>query len=666
MLAKVLPSQKQIDLFNKSVTDTLQSAKIVPHTRGSVFAENHFEISPEAKGATTGKFIPRVWQREILDVYASIEYEDVVWLKPSRTGASKIVCATLTQCAVQHKFNCLVFNPDDGDSDYFVKTEIDPILRDLDILQPLRMFGSKKFDTMNFKQLNGCLWQFLGGASPKHYRGRSVDLVILDELSGFAAQIGKDGDASFLAKIRITESPFGKRIRQSSPLALPHCQITAALKQCDFVFKFRAPCPGCEKEQYMDFYEDGSKGVRWDQETKGLTVSERAETACYRCEHCEKDFTYAKMQQACESGRWATDDGKHWLKKGRIYSKQGHRNEKRWAVGFQSNCFLSPAFTFEEFATEYLEAKRELAAGRDGPMKTVTNTRLGRATDPDSSVVNIDYRTIRRKNAMEYPDEMKIPAQVLGIVSPCDVQGDRIEVLDVGFAEGEESFALNHTVLPGDTNRPEVWEQLSRHWRERTYETADGRHLGIFLHGIDHGGHWTEQVEHFCREHGPREFLAIKGRLGVNEPVAQFPRRPTQSGCWLVINNTDTTKTTIMKRLAYERDEELWVNPGCINFPYPLDGYENFDERFYKQVVSETRIVSPTGKVEWKQSGLNEALDLLSMALCLIRVGQMPQYGLKLKNLGNVNADELDPYESVYRKKYDLTEIGRRLKQRSG
>lgn len=660
-----LASEQQCRHFESAIASVLEQSKVVPHTRGSVFAREHFKISPEAKGATTGDFVPRVWQKEILDVYNSTEYQDVVWLKPSRTGATKIVCSTLTQAAVQHKFNCLVFNPDDGDSDYFVKTEIDPILRDMDVLQPLRMRGSKKFDTMNFKQLLGCLWQFLGGASPKHYRGRSVDLVILDELAGYQPQIGKDGDASFLAKIRITESPFGKRIRQSSPLELPSCQISRALGECDFVFKFKVPCPSCEKSQYMDFFEDGSKGARWDQETKGLSISERADTACYRCEHCSEDFSYAQMQAACELGRWETDDGSHWLHHGRIYNEDGHRNEKRWAAGFQSNCFLSPAYSFADFATEYLQAMKALATGQDGPMKTVINTRLARATEPDSTVVNIDYRTIRRHNAMQYPDDKKIPAQVLAAFSVTDVQGDRLEVFDYGFGEGEESFALNHTVLPGDTNRPQVWERLSEFWREREYETEDGRTLPILLHGIDHGGHWTDQVEHFCKTHGPREFLAIKGRLGVDEKLAVFPRRPTAGGCWLVTNNTDTTKLTIMKRLTYRRDLELWVNPGCISFPLPTEGYESFDERFYRQVVSETRVVSPSGKVEWKQSGLNEALDGLSMALCLCRVAQMPQYGLELKNVGNTGATD---YEALYRsrKKYDLSEIGQNLKTRTG
>ena len=650
-------SKRQLDYFSSQISSVLEGSKILPHLRGSEFAEQYFSIASEAKGATTGRWKCRPWQRDILDVYNSIEYSGVVWLKPSRTGASKMSVATLVQAAADHKFNTLTYQPDDGDAELFVKTEIDPVLRDCEILQPLKMTDSKKFDTLTYKQLIGSAWHFLGGTSPKNYRGRSVDLVIFDEISGFPPEIGKDGDARSQGKVRITESPFGKHISHSSPLEMPGCQITEALKECDYVFNFWVPCPGCKKRQYIDFFEDGSKGVRWDMETKGLNATQRARTACFRCEHCEKDFTYAQTQNAQDDGIWRTEDGKHWLDKGRVFNKHGHQNQRRWVVGFISNCFISPAYSFENFASDYMVAKAAMDAGREGLMKTLHQTRLGRAWVVDQAVTNIDYRTIRHKNAIPYPADGTIPEQILAITSQCDVQGDRVEVFDTGWAEGEESFQLAHTVLPGSPDKPHVWQSLKDYWTERFYTTEGGRELQIYLHGIDHGGHWTDAVEKFCAEMGPREFLAIKGRLGWGEPVATFPRKPKQSGCWLVLNNTDTTKLTIMKRLAYERDEELWVNPGVMNFPEPAEGYEMFDERYYRQLTAESRIIRPSGKPEWKQNGLNEVFDGVHMGLCLIRVAQMGQYGLELKNKGNVGKRK--------KSKYDLADVANQLRTRS-
>jgi phage terminase large subunit GpA-like protein len=221
---------------------------------------------------------------------------------------------------------------------------------------------------------------------------------------------------------------------------------------------------------------------------------------------------------------------------------------------------------------------------------------------------------------------------------------------------------LSYEVLPGITDLSEVWDTLSLYWRERTYTTDDDRTLPIYLHGIDHGGHWVENVERFCADHGPREFLPIKGRLGVDREIADFPRRPRDAGVWLVNNNTDTTKLTIYKRVEYERDVELWENPGCISFPVPQKNrYQNFDERFYKMITSESRLISPSGKPEWKENGRNEPLDLLSMNLCLIRVAQLPQYGLRLD--GNEGRD-LQP-SSRRTRRYDLRRLGRDLNTRT-
>lgn len=663
----IAASKTQLEHFRGKLKHQLKLTKIKPYTLGSDYARKNFRIMSEAKGATTGPWKPRRWQIDISDAYTCIDYHEITWLKPSRTGASKIALSAITQCVDELKQNTLMYQPDDGDSEHFVKTEVDPLYQRLAVLQPIKLKNSKKYDTLIQKQFAGNIWHFLGGNTPKNYRRLSVDLVIIDELAAFLAEIGKDGDARSLARTRITESPLGKLICQSSPLVMPGCQITAAFNDADFQFKFYVPCPKCAHTQYMDFWEDGSKGIRWDQETKGLSRIKRARTACYRCTNpeCEAEHSYYEMQQAIELGRWETEDRKHWLERGKVTNKKGQRTERRWHIGFQSNCFMSPAFSFEQFADEYLKAAKQMENGREGPMKTLHQNRLGRAWVENTSVTNINYRTIKHKNAIRYPDDGTFPEQIVASTMAVDVQGDRLEALDVGWAEGEECYAMRHTVIPGDTYRGEPWPALAellRERRENPFKTETGREIPPFLVGIDHGGHWKEAVEQFCIDEGPREHLAIKGELGVDEMISKFPRKPQQSGCWLVMNATDTAKVLLFKRTDYARDKELWVNPGCVNFPKDdQEGYENFDERFYKQFASESRIINPNGKIEWKVSGRNEILDLMVMNLCLIKTAQLPQYGLKLK--GSEDAERMLQRKKS-RSRYDMRSYGKSLKTR--
>ena len=652
-------SQVQLDSFSKSWEETLRLNEIVPYQRGSEFAEEHFIISPEAKGATTGPWRCRPWQVDILDVMNSDEFYEVVWRKSSRMGASKMICATLLQAAVQKKFNAIIYQPDDDSSDKFVKSEIDPMLRDCPSLQPLKMKDSKKFDSLQLKVFNGSMWHLMGGATPKNYRARSADLVITDEVSAFERDIGGEGDGRALSRTRITESPFGKQINVSSPKFMPYCLITQALNEMDFVFFYYVPCPDCGHMQYMDFFEDGSRGITWDNDTAGLTLDERCSTARYCCESCEKKFTYLEMTKAQEKGKWITKDGKFWLEQGRVFDVNGHRNEKRWAIGFDSNVLISPAFSFSDFVREYLNAKEKYDNGNSGPMITFWNNRLGRAWVREKALTNIDYRKLIT-GAIEYPADGTIPGGILAITSAADIQGDRIECFTMGWGIGEESWMIDHTIFPGNTDQSEVWEMLELHWREKKYITEHGVELHILLHGIDHGGHWTQTVEAFCRENGVREYLPIKGALGVDKNIADFPKTPHKSGTWLVTNNTDPNKTLIYKRLAYERDPEKEVNPGVMNFPLQTPGYENFDKRFYKQVCSEVRNIKPSGAPEWLVSGRNEALDGISMNVCLIKVAQLPQYGLKLMQ----SANDV-PHTRLRRKRrYDFRSMGSRLNTR--
>lgn len=629
---------------------------------GSDYADKHFFISPEAKGAYTGPWKTRPYQREILNAMCSLEFAEVSWRKAARLGATKMLIAAMTMAVTHYKFNCLTYHPTDKKSDQFVKTEIDPALRDIEFIQKHIRKDSKKDDTLDLKSFSGCLWHFLGGATGEAYRQLSVDWNFNDELSAFERDISDEGDARALSKTRTTESPFQKQINVSSPKITGECLISEALTEMDFEFKYYVPCPECGDMQYMDFNEGEESGVIWDFDMTG-SVKRTAKTARYCCvnEECRHESSWSTMMNMTEAGRWMTEDQGYWLENGRVwgFNKKGKptiQSGERWSIGFDSNIFISEGYSFSQFSEEYIRADKFLKAGRNAKMKTVWNTRLARTWDKDTAIETVDYKLIK---PIRYPKHGLIPEEIVAVTSAADCHLHRLEVLTVGWGAGETCYALDYTVLPGEANKNAVWNSLNRYWNNQKYVTQDGRHLSPYLKGIDHGGGgkkgitWLNRVENFCKIHGVRTHLPIKGFLGVDQISAVFPNKPAR-GVWLVRNNTDTTKSLIYRRfnMMNDPDRDPENTEGFIYFPKPEeDGrYASFDKTFYRSCTSEQREISAAGSVKWVQRGKNEGLDLLSMNHVLITVGQTPVYGIDLDNRDFLTSEEED-------EEYDYAEM---------
>lgn len=210
-----------------------------------------------------------------------------------------------------------------------------------------------------------------------------------------------------------------------------------------------------------------------------------------------------------------------------------------------------------------------------------------------------------------------------------DTQGDRLELLVIGWGEGMERWVVDHQVLMGNPSDLRTWDLLDEQLKRR-YRHASGVELAIVATAIDSGGHHSDEVYQFARLRRWRNVLAIRGHSKPGRPViAQRPSKvdvtwqgKTEKGgveLWMI--GTDTAKDWIYNRYP------LSEGPGALHFSKDLA------DDFYDQIVAErkiTRFVKGHKRTEYvkAKSARNEGLDLLTYNLAMAHYLGMNRYSV--------------------------------------
>ena len=190
-----------------------------------------------------------------------------------------------------------------------------------------------------------------------------------------------------------------------------------------------------------------------------------------------------------------------------------------------------------------------------------------------------------------------------------DVQKDRLEVSVVAWGQGEEAWLIDHLVLPGDTARPEVWDDLDEALKD----------AGVQFAAIDSGFN-TSMVYAFTERR--RWSVAIKGVTGMGRPLIEDERRRRQrlrtrrkKGAHVEPLGVDQGKALVYSRLKL-------TQPGAGYIHFPRD--PAFDDEYFAQLAAEKLVTKLRGTrpiQEWVQTRpRNEALDCLVYALAALRL----------------------------------------------
>ena len=609
--------QTLADSINTALADGLTPLEEQEPLSLSQHADRFFYLSAESSG-TQGQWVTRPYQRAIMDVISLDDVEILSWQKCGRVGYTKIIVAAMAYFAQHKRRNQVVWQPTDGDAQDFVKDEVDTMLRDCpEVGEILKVDPDKKskHNTLQKKSFIGSVLDIKGGKSSKNYRRMTKDVGFYDELDGFDSDIDNQGDATSLGDKRLTQSPFPKSIRGSTPITKGVSQIEKSMSHADMRFHRFVPCLKCDYMQTLDWSK-----IKYDDNDSSTTR--------HVCEKCGHGALYADYEEMDARGQWRSvewdTDASTWVDTGFwIYEDPTGQHdiilynqacqEIQWPkhVGFWIWGAYSYDLSWSQMVDEFIDANRDKKVGAIESLKTFVNMRMGETWEEEGETVDGNMLFKRREHyAAPVPDGVQV------LTAFIDVQDDRFEFEVAGHGCGEELWSIEYVRLYGDLSKQQIWDTLGERLKKQ-YRDTDGVLHDIRLVGIDSGGHFTDEVYNFSKKHGVHWVIPTKGHSQYGRQIADFPRKRNKSGVYLTMVGTDTCKD-----LVYRRYDILDPGPGYCHYPIS----DEYDEVYFAQATAEKKRKMYRRGVAYyvwdAQKKRNEALDCRVGNVVCIRILQ--------------------------------------------
>ncbi|WP_313058320.1 phage terminase large subunit family protein [Stutzerimonas nitrititolerans] len=458
-----------------------------------------------------------------------------------------------------------------------------PVLRD-------RVAGSRSRDsrnTLDTKEFEGGTLFATTAGSAANLAEVSARFIYGDEVDRWDVDVDNEGDPIELAETRGTT--FGRNAKfyfSSSPTIKGVSRIEDLFQQGD-QRHYYVPCPHCGEHQVLEW-----TNLKW---------ADDFSWAGYLC--CNPDcgalIEEHHKGQMLANGEW-----------------RAHTEGDGETVSFTLSALYMPPgwLAWVDLAKQYAKAQLAAARGDLEPMQVFYNTRLAQVWDSAQEMTKASELKAR---AEEYRLG-SVPTGALILTAAVDTQGDRLELLVIGWGEGMERWVIDHQVIQGNPADERTWAALDERLKTR-YRHSSGVELAICATAVDSGGHHTDEVYQFCRLRRWRNVFAIKGASKPGRPViAQRPSKvdvtwrgtTEKQGAELWMIGTDTAKDWIYNRYP------LLDGPGALHFSIDLA------DDFYDQCVAErkiTRYVKGHKRIEWVKgkADRNEGLDLLVYNLAM-------------------------------------------------
>lgn len=566
----------------------------------------NFRLSSESSH-TTGQWVAYPFQRGWMDAFSNDAIEEVTVRKSKRVGYTKTLVAFIAYNAAHRRRKQALWQPTDDDRDSFVKSEIDPMLRDVPAMKPVLLSG--KEDTLKLKQFMGSVLHTLGGKAARAFRRITVSVAMLDEASAFDLVVEKSIDPIEGARGRLEGAAFPKLVAGSTPRVKGIDHIETREANADAAMRYMVACPHCDAEHPLEW---GGKDVRHG--FKGGGLGGDASPVRHVCPHCHEAIDQGQYLRIYGDGVWVSRCGEYRYGQDGVW--RDSRNEPRAPprhVAFHVWAAYSPQRSWQDIVREFLEAKRKADAGQNGPLITFVNETLGELWE--EKFEKADEHALQRR--AEAYRRFTVPYGGLVLVSGIDTQDDRWEIVTWAVGRGEEMWCVDYSVIYGNPADEREWAEKLDPYLDTVFQHASGQPMRIEAAAIDTMGHFTHQAYNYCRTRERRKVYAVRGD---NQPGKQIKGKATiqdvnwrgkvlKRGVRLWYVGTDTAKDTLYGRLQVTQP-----GPGYVHFSAELPA------NFYAGLTAESRVPVRTARgVEYRwvnpPGRRNEPLDCTVYAL---------------------------------------------------
>ena len=417
---------KIIEIFAKSIF-------IKPRLNLLEWAERYRFLSKESS-SSFGKFKAFSYQCEPMIEISNPKREKVILLWASQLGKSELINNVLGYYIHQEPSTILFMLPNKDDAEDYSKRRLAPMFRDTHELSEL-INANDANNTILIKNFRGGNLALVGSNSPSKLASKPIKVLLVDEADRCEAT--KEGDSIELAQRRTATFYDRKIVISSTPTISGASTIEKEFINSDQRLFF-VKCPFCQHEQKLIF-----ERIIYELDEHKELINESVK---YQCSECGSLLSEQDKNEAVKNGRWIA------------------QNPKSKIAGFFLNAIYSPFYKMSEIVKTYLDAK-----GDELKIQTFKNTIEALAYEPP----NTSFNENELLNRVEEYDDQNLSQNISFVTAGVDIQGNRVEVIFIGWCKGYEAYNIDYKQIYGNTDQDEVWQKLFRELKRKFKDLSD-------------------------------------------------------------------------------------------------------------------------------------------------------------------------------------------------
>ncbi|EPC0681744.1 terminase gpA endonuclease subunit [Escherichia coli] len=517
------------------------------------------------------------FQKEMIDVVKERK-KKIVMMTSAQIGKTTILNGVLFYKSATDPGNAGVLQSTGKETTQWLSGKIRPMI---DASEEMKKIVTDKNDrnavnnTSQIQLRNGGFWYFMSLNSPSHLRGKTLPLLLLDEVDAVETDT-EEGNPIMIAEQRATTFGDEARVFICSTPTGRYGAINTQYETSD-KRKYHVPCPSCGHSHELIWENVKFEWIKQD----GKSVPD-PDSAYIQCPECEHHFTEGERARAIKRGEWI------------------QTNPESNVAGFHVSRLYSPMSSIKSVVEDFKQAFQTFS------LSTFYNTVLGLPFDD----LNEELESSKLEALKTDIGIRNIPEDTMFITAGVDQQQDRLEITLMGHNE-KTVYILDHRsfmTMNAEVVESPAYKELLAYVRA-PFKTPSGRKVPVAWVNVDSSnGRATKTIYRFCSQW--TNLKAIKGSSSVDAPYV--PTKITRTGGYeLYMIGVNQGKNLVRELL-----NRTVKSPNTT--PVRVEISDDVPDDYCEQLMSE-ELKRSGNTVRWviKQGGVrNEGLDCFNYGYC--------------------------------------------------